>query len=375
MLGAQPLLERVTLEASHAVQCISKELIWKVHSEVAAIHERAADIAVIGLYHGGGIKLSSARVGLYSSARISYVRSILSCPANLRWKILLVASRMELNCGRIAIARKFLNRAWLEVPEKSKSNVFLECSRLEEYLGNTELAKEILEQAQIEVRGDWKIFLEAVLLEARQGHLLRAVHLARQALSVHPGAGRLWSTLIHICHRFECMCALQSDDMNRQGIPSKEVVLLHALSRCPKSGEIWCEGARNHLNPLLSDSFDLSTAQRHLCFAAQFTPQYGDTFFEMLRLEMISQILLPLILKLLCIPLNWFFQRFLSEDIECDSYILAEDLYFLRTTAAVEFGYLYRDVKSAIHGFECMSLDLNSLFRFDILRTDALYKR
>lgn len=55
-----------------------------------------------------------------------------------------------------------------------------------------------------------------------------------------------------------------------------------ALKEVPKSGEVWCEGARIHLNPL-SKAFDLGTAGKYLGFAVQFTPQYGDSFMECLR--------------------------------------------------------------------------------------------
>jgi la-related protein 1 len=67
---------------------------------------------------------------------------------------------------------------------------------------------------------------------------------------------------------------------------------LGALSAVPKSGEVWCEGARTHLNPLLCENFDLGTAQQYLNFAIQFTPQYGDSFIEYLRLEIMTQVTL-----------------------------------------------------------------------------------
>ncbi len=54
------------------------------------------------------------------------------------------------------------------------------------------------------------------------------------------------------------------------------------------------QGARIHLNPF-SPTFDLQSASRHLSFAARFTPQYGDSFLEQLRLNMIVQWLLPLV--------------------------------------------------------------------------------
>ena len=56
---------------------------------------------------------------------------------------------------------------------------------------------------------------------------------------------------------------------------------------------MWCEGARIHLNPF-SPTFDLHAAGRHLSFAARFTPQYGDTFLEQLRLSLIDQCLIPI---------------------------------------------------------------------------------
>ena len=66
-----------------------------------------------------------------------------------------------------------------------------------------------------------------------------------------------------------------------------------AAMRCSKSGEVWCEGARILLNPF-SPTFDLNAAANNLTFAARFTPQYGDSFLEHLRLELIDQCLVPI---------------------------------------------------------------------------------
>jgi la-related protein 1 len=150
---------------------------------------------------------------------------------------LLVASRLELQCGRYHLIRGLLNRAWVEVPDKSKSVVFLECSRVEEFLGDSDLARQILQRAKTEVRSDWKVFMESVLLELRQGDLRQAVVLVIEALAVHPGAGRLWSLLIHLCHRCECLYA-DVRLLTALHIPSKQAVVLQALSRCPKSGKL-----------------------------------------------------------------------------------------------------------------------------------------
>ena len=48
--------------------------------------------------------------------------------------------------------------------------------------------------------------------------------------------------------------------------------------------QVWCEGARICLNPF-SDCFNLDTATSFLDFAIEFTPQYGDSFIEYLRLQ------------------------------------------------------------------------------------------
>lgn len=65
------------------------------------------------------------------------------------------------------------------------------------------------------------------------------------------------------------------------------MVFREALKQVPKSGEVWCEGARVHLHPL-SPHFDLSTASRYLEFAIQFTPQYGDSFIEAMRWKLLQ---------------------------------------------------------------------------------------
>lgn len=318
--GSIPIMPRVITESDIAIHSISKELIWKIHFEVACIFERANDVTSAGLFcKTNKNHLERIRSHLYDRVRISYLRSLLSCPPNLRWKVLLVAARLELLCSEFDRSRILLNRAWIEVPEKSKAAVFLECSRFEEYAGNISLAREIISKAKFEMRSDWKVFMEAVQVELRQGNLKEAVSVGRDALSVHPGAGRLWSLLIQLSHRCECL----NFDVKIVDLPSKYDVLLHALSRCPKSGEIWCEAARIHLNPLIPDSFDLTLAQRYLGFAAQFTPQYGDTFIEILRVEFIIRAILLRTLNSLGIDKETFVGLFLSEDLESDAYDMA----------------------------------------------------
>lgn len=51
----------------------------------------------------------------------------------------------------------------------------------------------------------------------------------------------------------------------------------------PKSGEVWCEGARVAIRKK-----DYDAARKYIGFAIQFTPQYGDSFIEYLRLELLE---------------------------------------------------------------------------------------
>lgn len=76
-----------------------------------------------GLYHLSNKSLMKCRDEMLDDARVSLTRSILVCPPNLRWKILLVGARLELSVGAagVAKARQLLSRAFAEVPVKSRS--------------------------------------------------------------------------------------------------------------------------------------------------------------------------------------------------------------------------------------------------------------
>jgi len=237
-----------------AMNCISKELVWKVHFEAAQVAER-----------GGG-------PDALQRARHAYVQSVLRCPVNLRWKVWLAGARAELAHGNMDKARQLLDRALVDVPAKSRAQVLLECSRVEEYEGHVETARDVLLKARDETRHEWKVFLEAVMLELRNGHREDAIRAAEDALATHSGTGRLWAILVQLKHAI--------------GPDSQRLVFREALKSCPKSGEVWCEGARLHMNPL-SPYFDLETAFRYLEFAIQFTPQYGGSFLELMRWKLL----------------------------------------------------------------------------------------
>lgn len=255
-----------------ATMCVSKEIIWKVHLEAAHMLERSA----VEFLDGNTDPPADTVMHL---SRKRFALTILTCPPNLRWKVWLASGRMEVAAGNADRARLLFQRAHKVVPDKGRAMALLECARLEEFVGDVELAQAILCKSRSLSGSDWKVWLESVLLEIRCGNRARAIELAELALQQHSGTGRLWASLIQLRHY-------------EQGEEGQFQTLKLALNAVPKSGEVWCEGARIHLNPF-SRTFDLPSARRHLSFATKFTPQYGDGFLESLRLEIVDQWLLP----------------------------------------------------------------------------------
>jgi len=295
-----------TMEMVSRADSISRELLWKVHLEAAQMQERSAVLAV-----QDNPKKLHLRATLQPTRR-SYAKAIMLCPPNLSWKIWLASGRTEVSCGNTRGARDLFLRAYDSVSEKGRSTVLLECARLEEFCGDLVLSRSILCKARQQFgKSDWKVWLSSVNLECRCGYRERAIAFAQEALNKHRGTGRLWAALIQLRH----------DD----GELYQMKILRCALQAVPKSGEVWCEGARIHLNPF-SPTFDLQAASRHLSFAARFTPQYGDSFLEQLRLNMIDQWLIPLATPFI----NGMLDTFLSSccknrDTQIDAYqFLAE---------------------------------------------------
>ena len=110
----------------------------------------------------------------------------------------------------------------------------------------------------------------------RENRCLEALDLNLRALRHHSAAGRLWSSVIQLTHQF-----VRTGGVTRRlyGSSAALQVFYTALFFVAKSGEVWCEGARIFLNPI-SKHFNPLNAQRCLHFAVYFTPQYGDSFIE-----------------------------------------------------------------------------------------------
>mmetsp|Transcript_56941 Transcript_56941/g.144438 ORF Transcript_56941/g.144438 Transcript_56941/m.144438 type:complete len:770 (+) Transcript_56941:77-2386(+) len=241
---------------THALRNICHELHWKVHFEVAAAFSRAHNLR---------------------ESRRSIELAVLSCPKHLRWKVWLLAARSELWDGSPAASRKLLAQAKVDAPARVQVAVCVERARAEEFLSNLQNARCALDEARACEGHDWKVFLERIFMEARHGFIAAARDTALSALEMHPATGRLWSALIALEHSGE------------GGASSAMSTFQKATREVPKSGEVWCEGARVFMNPLGSH-FHLGRAQKCLEFAVHLTPQYGDSFLELLRLRFLLEI-------------------------------------------------------------------------------------
>ena len=270
-LGGDVFLSQTVHMLDRAITSVSRELSWKIHIEAAQIFERFAEVQC----NGDLVAFNEYLV----PARFRFSMALLTCPLNLRWKILVAAGRMELSAGNAEVTRDLFTKAHEISPEKGRSSTLLELVRLTEYEGNFDLVRSVLCKAFYHFANDWKIWLEGCLFELRQGHHEHALSLCERGLAVHSGTGRLWALLIQLSYS--------------KGLQSQLTSCRQALNAVPKSGEVWCEGSRIHLNPF-SKCFDIARARRHLDFGIKFTPQYGDTYVEMLRLEIISQFLFPI---------------------------------------------------------------------------------
>ncbi len=115
-----------------------------------------------------------------------------------------------------------------------------------------------MHSAKAMVKGEWKLFFEAVMMEIRNGNFAEAEKQVKQSLQIHFATGRLWATYIQLRHA----TALKMEDMH-----TAKLAFVKALNEIPKSGEVWCEGARLFMSPSWPEIFDIQIAEKYLNFA------------------------------------------------------------------------------------------------------------
>ncbi|KAJ9467817.1 hypothetical protein DIPPA_27935 [Diplonema papillatum] len=246
-----------------AKRCITTELVWKLYFEVAQAEERA---------------------GNYRASCSCYSSAFLHCLPNLQWKVLVGGARMELHRGNFAVAFNSLKAAFskCQAAEGNQSRtlavVKIELARYYEHVDQLSNARSTLEEAQ---KNDWRAALELINLELRSGDgATAAERVAKESLDKHEGVGRLWAMLTQLHSE---LGKTEAGD-NRQALATFEKAKGHS----GKAGEVWLEGARLHMDPLQPKLFDLAKAEEYLRLAMKYTPQYGDSFIEMIKLGLLQ---------------------------------------------------------------------------------------
>ena len=105
-------------------------------------------------------------------------------------------SRIETRAGRIDVVDQISHLAQKVAPSKMVGVVIVDRARSFEAIGDRNKASEVLRCARHSCGQDWKVWLESVLVELRQGNWHGARELAAEGVKRHPGTGRLWS--LHI---------------------------------------------------------------------------------------------------------------------------------------------------------------------------------
>ena len=175
------------------------------------------------------------RAGELHKAAGLITNSVLCCPENIKWKVWLLATRLLMKMGEIGKSRHAIERSCFETPSKQLPLALIEYAKHFEMLGQIGRARELMEQAKNLSKGEWKTQFEAVMLEVRAGQFSVAEQMVQESLETYFAKGRLWATLIQMRH-----ARAKSQNEFEQAQKTFEL----ALNEIPKSGEVWCEGAR-----------------------------------------------------------------------------------------------------------------------------------
>eukprot|EP01029_Cantina_marsupialis_P011552 TRINITY_DN257398_c0_g1_i3.p1 TRINITY_DN257398_c0_g1~~TRINITY_DN257398_c0_g1_i3.p1 ORF type:complete len:1156 (+),score=411.87 TRINITY_DN257398_c0_g1_i3:175-3642(+) len=216
---------------------------------------------------------------------------------NLFWKLWNSCSDALLVTNQVSLASKVTQHALDLAPLRGKSRVLRDSCHVLEFQGRYDDCEKVL-NFLMEKDSDARVCLSMVSLLTHRNQLQRALDCALSGIEQHAGCGRLWGMAVQL------MMTLRK--------PHEALHLAaRALKVVPKSGEVWCDSARIFLNPSFIEEMPIDSKQRrslfnpfeamkHLTFASKFTPQYGDTFVEMIKAEIIIEGPLKGLLKILC---------------------------------------------------------------------------
>eukprot|EP01060_Flectonema_neradi_P037158 TRINITY_DN7398_c0_g3_i1.p1 TRINITY_DN7398_c0_g3~~TRINITY_DN7398_c0_g3_i1.p1 ORF type:complete len:896 (+),score=159.21 TRINITY_DN7398_c0_g3_i1:90-2777(+) len=271
LVDTPEFINHISLQSLHefVAECrqhLCHELVWKLCYEAAQAAERT---------------------GHYEDARRWFSESFIECPANLQYKVLIGGARMELsfpheNDPKHPVAFYSLVAAYRQQEAMSRtiSITRLELARFYEYNNDPDNARITLAEAKLT---DWRACLEYSLMELRSGAGIEtAEEIIKDSIlkeEKYSSVGRLWALWIQLCN--------ESGKENGTNIKALQKYS-EAQNYVRKAGEVWCEGARIHMDPLQGELFNLDKAEAYLKNAMKYTPQYGDSFVEMMKLGLLK---------------------------------------------------------------------------------------
>lgn len=206
----------------------------------------------------------SAILGNLKLARECMSKSIAILNSENRWKLLYNSALIELLKGDKKIVPLLLQSSLEIAPRKCRAPVHILLAKVYELEGDLAKAKATYKSLSTEYPDDWHVHYEYALFLYRQKKTDKAIKRL-----TYTSNGRLMALRV------------QLEPMQTQVEEFKK-----AIQTSPKSGEVWLEGAKIAMNPLLP-YFSLRAAKFYLRMAYLFTPQYLDILVEMTRLQML----------------------------------------------------------------------------------------
>eukprot|EP01063_Lacrimia_lanifica_P033038 TRINITY_DN5777_c0_g1_i1.p1 TRINITY_DN5777_c0_g1~~TRINITY_DN5777_c0_g1_i1.p1 ORF type:complete len:865 (+),score=325.35 TRINITY_DN5777_c0_g1_i1:84-2678(+) len=251
------------------------DLVWRLDFEVAQAEERA---------------------GYYEASRVSFAEAYTKCQSkvpNLKWKVMLCGARMEIARNDLPKAFALLLAAYKQnqpTPQEEVNKtqnrtlavIKLELARYYEYMRQFDHARATLEEARLT---DWRASLEQIGLELQDPvrGMETALHIAEEGLTIgdrpHRHVGRLWAALVQLYNEKGKARGYNHEVLN---------VFAKAKEWVGKAGEVWCEGARIYMDPLQGELWDLEKAEECIRKAMKYTPQYGDSFVELVKIHFLK---------------------------------------------------------------------------------------
>lgn len=220
-----------------------------------------------------------ARTGDAAGLDAALCQALSEAKPGIHWRILVFAAQLCYTTKDYAECLGKYEAAYICAPDRHKPHILTLIAQVTEAHGDYDRAKSILKNALAVHVKDQRLPVEYLYTLQRCSDCERGSAAAAALLSSdkHRSNGKLWATFVSITYA-----------RSLRRVPRR---VGQALRHCPKSADVWVEVARMLLNPLFS-CFSLRDAEASLARAIFYTPQYGDSYVELLRVMLIRYFVL-----------------------------------------------------------------------------------